>query len=137
MERIVVGSGCRTSGHLPSPPPPQVIATLYSSLTAFLYMPLFKKWSKFNKDNVESESNGYGVYELGDSDGNTIYVGEGKMRNRLNSHFLNNTHPIPKASYYRLEPTGSKLRAQQRERSEIRAHRRSTGRCPSYNMKLG
>ncbi len=100
-------------------------------------MPLFKKWSSFNKDNVMMETDAYGIYELADRDGNVIYIGEGRLSSRLNSHFLNSTHPIPKASQYRIEIVGSKERAKQRERSEIRAHKRSYGSCPIYNMRLG
>ncbi|MDC8451665.1 MAG: excinuclease ABC subunit C [Thaumarchaeota archaeon] len=100
-------------------------------------MPLFKKWSSFKKDNVLMETDAYGIYELADRDGKIIYIGQGRISSRLNSHFLNNNHPIPKASYYRAEVAGSKERAEQRERSEIRAHKRSHGYCPSYNMRLG
>lgn len=100
-------------------------------------MPLFKKWSSFRKFNTSLETDAFGIYELADKDGNVIYIGQGRISSRLNSHFLNGRHPIPKASYYRTEVVGSKERAEQRERSEIRAHRRSHGNCPSYNMRLG
>src|SRR5205809_3885633 len=101
------------------------------------YMPLFKKWSAFNKFNVTMETDAYGIYELADRDGNIVYIGQGRIYSRLNSHFLNSRDPIPKASYYRIEIAGSKERAEQRERSEIKAHIRTHGNCPSYNMRLG
>jgi len=101
-------------------------------------MPLYKKWSSFNKDNVLSETDAYGVYELGDSNGKIVYIGHGRIRNRLNSHFLSGRDPIPRVSLYRAEVVGSKERAEQRERAEIRAYMRSNyGVCPAYNKRLG
>src|SRR2546428_6176613 len=100
-------------------------------------MPLFKKWSAFNKLNVSAETDAYGIYELADRDGNVVYIGQGRISSRLNSHVLNGRHPVPGVSYYRIEVIGSKERAEQRERSEIRAHKRSHGYCPAYNMRLG
>ncbi len=100
-------------------------------------MPLPIKWSSFNKGNVSEESNAYGVYELSDSDGNIVYVGEGHVKDRLDSHFGIGKDPIPGAGQYRVEYTGSKERAEQRERAEIRAFQRRRGDCPKFNDRLG
>lgn len=100
-------------------------------------MPLYKKWSAFNKVNVLNETDAYGVYELGDSNGEIVYIGHGRIRDRLNSHFLGGRHPIPRTSLYRFAVTGSKQRAEERERAEIKAYFRTHGRCPSYNKRLG
>lgn len=100
-------------------------------------MPLFKKWSDFKKDNVLRESDAFGVYELGDNEGNVLYIGEGRLRSRLNAHFLIGKLPISRAAKYRYEITGVKERAEQRERSEIRAFHRIHESCPSYNRRLG
>lgn len=100
-------------------------------------MPLFKKLSSFNKDNVLSETDAFGVYELADSGGEIVYIGHGRIRDRLNAHFLGGRHPIPKVSLYRFEVTGSKQRAEERERAEIKDYFRTHGKCPSYNKRLG
>ena len=100
-------------------------------------MPLYKKWSAFNKENVLAETDAYGVYELGDRNGEIVYIGQGRISSRLNSHFLSGRHPIPRTSLYRVEIIGSKKRAEQRERAEIRAYMRTHGTCPSYNDRLG
>lgn len=100
-------------------------------------MPLAIKWSSFKKDNVLEESNAYGVYELGDSEGNILYVGEGHVRDRLESHFGIGNDPIPGAGLYRIEYTGSKERAEQREHAEIRAFQHKHGDCPKFNDRLG
>ncbi len=85
-----------------------------------------------------SETDAYGVYELGDSDGEIVYIGHGRIGNRLNDHFLRGRDPIPRVSLYRFEITGSKERAEQRERAEIRAYMRNhDGECPMYNERLG
>lgn len=100
-------------------------------------MPLYKKWSAFNKENVLAETDSYGVYELGDKSGEIVYIGQGRISQRLNSHFLGGRHPIPRTSLYRAEVTGSKQRAEERERAEIRAYFRNHGTCPAYNDRLG
>lgn len=100
-------------------------------------MPLFQKWSSFRKDNVLDEPDSFGVYELADSVGNILYIGEGRLRSRLNSHFISGSAPIPGTAKYRAEITGVKERAQQRERAEIRSFQRSYGDCPKFNDRLG
>ena len=42
-------------------------------------MPLSVKWSAFNKSNVLSEPNSFGIYEMTDNNGNIMYIGEGKF----------------------------------------------------------
>jgi len=100
-------------------------------------MPLFKKWSYFNMANISVESDGFGVYELGDSSRNILYIGEGHVQDRLYSHFINGTNPIPGTGLYRVEYTGSKERAGQRERAELRDFIRTHGDCPKFNDRLG
>lgn len=100
-------------------------------------MPLLKKWSDFKKYNIMAEPDSFGVYELGDVDGNVLYIGEGRIRSRLNSHFLIGKSPVPGAAKYRCEITGVKERAEQRERSEIRTYHRGHESCPPFNRRLG
>ena len=70
-------------------------------------------------DNVAVESDGYGVYELADASGNILYIGEGHVQSRLYSHFISASDPTPGVGLYRVEYTGSKERAEQRERAEL------------------
>jgi len=100
-------------------------------------MPLFLKWSDYTKVNVSTEPDSFGVYELANNVGNVLYIGEGRLRQRLLSHFITGKSPIPGVSKYRAEITGVKERAQQRERSEIRAFQRKHGDCPKFNDRLG
>ena len=103
-----------------------------------LHMPLSIKWSAFNKNTVLAEPNFYGVYEIGDSNGRIRYIGEGRIKDRLNSHFVGGTHPIARSAKYRKETTGSKQRAKERERAELRAYARSNdGNWPPSNKRLG
>ena len=103
-----------------------------------LIMPLSVRWSAFNKDNVLAEPNYYGVYELGDNGGQIMYIGQGLMRDRLNSHFIGGSHPIGHVAKYRRKFTGSKQRAEERERAELRAYADSHGGyLPPYNKRLG
>lgn len=100
-------------------------------------MPLFQKWSHFDKEHVLNEPDSFGVYELGDGYGDIIYIGEGRVRDRLNSHFVNGRSPIPGTAKYRAEITGSKERAEQRERRELRDYISTHGDCPRFNDRLG
>jgi len=100
-------------------------------------MPLFLKWSSFNKANVTEESESFGVYELADRDGNVLYIGQGRLRARLLAHFITGRTPIPGTAKYRAEITGVKERAEQRERAEIRNFIRKNGDCPKFNDRLG
>ena len=101
-------------------------------------MPLSLKWSAFNKDNVLAESNSYGIYEISDKDGKIRYIGEGRLKDRLNSHFVGGKDPIPCSAKYRKEVIGSKQRAGERERAELRAYSRiHDGNLPPSNKRLG
>ncbi|MCE2507553.1 MAG: hypothetical protein J4F36_14020 [Nitrosopumilaceae archaeon] len=101
-------------------------------------MPLLIKWSAFNKKNILAEKNTFGIYEIGDGNGNIVYIGEGKLRDRLNSHFLGGSDPIGRSAKYRKESTGSKERAEERERAELRAYKKThNGKLPTYNERLG
>jgi hypothetical protein len=99
-------------------------------------MPLAIRWSYFNKDNVSRETDNFGVYELGNSD-DLLYIGEGQVYTRLMSHFADGSDPIPGASFYRVEYTGSKLRATQRQNAELDAYYRTHGRYPRHNQRRG
>jgi len=99
-------------------------------------MPLPIKWSTFTKLTVRRESDNYGVYELGDFD-DSLYIGEGHVYSRLMSHFADGSDPTPGVSSYRLEYTGSKVRAKQRQNAELRAYYRRHGRYPRYNQRIG
>ena len=51
-------------------------------------MPILKRWSSFRKENVIKEvPNFYGVYEVADGAKEVLYIGEGKVRDRLLAHF--------------------------------------------------
>jgi len=99
-------------------------------------MPLAIKWSAFNKDNVRRESDNYGVYELGNVN-EILYIGEGQVYTRLMAHFADGSDPIPGASFYRVQYTGSKLRAEQRQNAELASYNRKHGRYPRFNRRRG
>ena len=101
-------------------------------------MPLRVRWSAFNKDNVSAEPNSYGVYELGHRDGRITYIGQGRIRDRLNSHFVGGSHPVGGSAKYRSEITGRKQRAEERERAELEAYAANNDGClPPFNKRFG
>lgn len=99
-------------------------------------MPLVIRWSSFTKDNVSRESDDYGVYELGNVTG-VIYIGEGHVYSRLMSHFPDGTAPIVGASLYRVEFSGGKDRAKQRQNAELGAYKRRHGDYPHFYQRRG
>ncbi len=100
-------------------------------------MPLKIRWSKFQKDKCSSETDYYGVYELANGSGEIIYIGEGHIRTRLLSHFQNGSDPIVGASFYRVELTGSKGRAVQRQNAELEKFQSEYGQLPRFNQRKG
>lgn len=99
-------------------------------------MPLAIRWSYFTKTNVGRETNHYGVYELGNVNG-VLYIGEGHVYSRLMAHFADGSEPVVGASYYRVEYTGGKEKATQRQNAELSAYKRKHGKYPSFNQRKG
>lgn len=69
-----------------------------------------------------------------DSNGDILYIGQGSVRDRLISHFLNGQDPIPGTSKYRVEYTNSQRIAEQRERAELDGYYKKYGKYPKYNQ---
>ncbi len=83
-------------------------------------MPLAKRWSTYNKETVREETDNYGVYEIGHkASGQVLYIGEGHVRARLMAHFPDGSHPFVGGDVYRVEYTGGKDRAVQRQNAEL------------------
>ncbi len=100
-------------------------------------MPLRKRTRNYTKTNVSSVPNTFGVYEILNSAGEVVYIGQGRLRDRLTDHFLGGCDPIPRGARFRFSTTGSKSRAEQRERAELRKHEKSKGKLPSSNKRRG
>lgn len=85
---------------------------------------------------VGKESDKFGVYELGNDD-DILYIGEGKVHDRLMAHFPKGSDPIVGSSHYRVEYTGGKKRCKERQNAELRAYYRAKGRYPKFNSRKG
>ena len=99
-------------------------------------MGIFKKWIRFNKENVKKVPDVYGAYEIANAAKGTIYIGSGKLRSRLLAHFPRASDPIVGASYFRYEKTGSSKRAKQREKTLLMEYYMKHGRLPKFNQKI-
>lgn len=95
-------------------------------------MPLAKRWSVFDEENIDREDDTYGVYELGNSRGEIVYIGQGRVRQRLMVHW-SDVEGKPRISYYRCTYCGSKYRAEQMERVEMIAYEDQHEDLPLYN----
>ncbi|MHA2223016.1 MAG: DUF7508 domain-containing protein, partial [Candidatus Thorarchaeota archaeon] len=75
-------------------------------------MPIAKRWSKFTLHNLYHVPNVFGVYELADYN-EVIYIGSGKLRDRL-KHWKSSSDPcIRKSRKYRYEEIYSDERCRQ------------------------
>lgn len=98
-------------------------------------LPLAVKWSKFTNENLENVDAVYGVYELGDKNKNVIYIGQGVLSERLLTHKTSDKACLKKARHFRLEKTGGKQRAEQRERAEMNAYENKHNVLPDCNER--
>lgn len=94
-------------------------------------MPLAKRWSVFDYEHIDREYDTYGCYELGDADGEIVYIGQGRVRQRLMAHF--GDRKKRRVALYRCTYCRSKRRAIQMERVELQQHAYLYGELPLYN----
>jgi len=100
-------------------------------------MPIVKRWSRFTNNNVNGVRNVYEVYELGDSNGVVIYIGSGKLHDRLN-HWKSSSESCKRnARNFRHEELGSADRCSQKERALLANFMRKHGKLPRCNERLG
>lgn len=100
-------------------------------------MPIAKVWSNFNWEKLDEVPDVYGVFELGDSAKNVIYIGEGKTQDELKSYKRSKDACKIQARKFRYEQMPSKERAEQRERALLREFERIHKRLPRCNKRVG
>jgi len=99
-------------------------------------MPITKRWPKFTLDNLSVVRNVYGAYELADGR-EVIYIGSGKLHDRLVRWKSSNDPCIRQAGKFRYEELGSDKRCRQRERALQREFEKKHGRLPRCNERVG
>lgn len=98
-------------------------------------MPLRSEWRRFDKETTHREADRYGVYELGDSDGEILYIGWGQILTKLFTHMRDGQDPYPGVSLYRAEYAESILEAGQRHTRELEEFQRVNGYTPRFNRR--
>lgn len=95
-------------------------------------MPITGKWWIFSETIVQYELESPGVYELGNSSGQVIYIGStNNVRRRLREHLAESGTCVKRnAAFYRVEYTSNHLA---RERELYNEHVRLYGRSPLCN----
>lgn len=109
-------------------------------------MSIAKKWSKYSRQDILTEPDSYGVYEIGDIDtGAILYIGEGKIRSALLLHSPDGGRKkqvsvigtsIVGEYGYRYELTGSKERAKHRRHNMLAEFKKAYGSLPRCNQHL-
>lgn len=100
-------------------------------------MPLAKPWSSFTRSKIKDVPNNIGIYEIAREGGGSktiLYIGEGKLRNRLIVHLPGRKEPIP-GSLFRVKETQSKRRSKQLERKHLRRFKNKNEGIPRYNTQ--
>ena len=93
------------------------------------------QWWGYYAASVSLDSDVYGVYELGDVNKEIVYVGSGKVKNRLLCHLEKKEFPL--ARYYRYSIIGGEESSKLRESEILQEYRESMDRFPLYNGKNG
>ena len=100
-------------------------------------MPIQKKWSKFNLENVSKLSEERGAYELANINKKTIDIGgsdsKGGVRSRLMSRLPQRKPPT--AKYFRIEPTNIFGSGIDLEASHSCKHQQTHGKKPRYTQR--
>lgn len=99
------------------------------------YLMIKGRWIKFKSEQLKTVPNVFGVYAIADENKITLYIGEGKLKARLQAHKRKDT--FANAVFYKFEKTGSKLRCQQRERALHREFKKKNIFLPELNVHLG
>jgi len=93
-------------------------------------------WYDYNTEAVnKNASPNIGVYEVGDSLKNTVYYGEGGIKERLLYHL--DKKELPLGRYFRFEVTNSKERAVQRQNALLEDYKKIYKKYPMYNERKG
>ena len=98
-------------------------------------MPLGSKIWLFTKSIVDLERDDSGVYELLDSSDNIMYIGCGKIRCALMTHFADGKVPIDGAFNFSVEYTWDEEKSKKRQREELAKFYEKNKRYPKYNKQ--
>ncbi|WP_435174602.1 DUF7508 domain-containing protein [Halorussus sp. AFM4] len=80
-------------------------------------MPLPKQWQGLNRSTVGSAPERYGVYELGDADGEVLEVGWGVLRDELKDALAYGSGDRVRWEACQTEAEARELAAEHRERA--------------------
>jgi excinuclease UvrABC nuclease subunit len=94
-----------------------------------------KKWSCFEEKKIEQVPDVFGVYELADRNKEIVYIGHGRLKERLRRHFTENIYK--EVTYFRYEETFSKEKAKKREKALLSKFEKENKRLPKYNKRFG
>ena len=100
-------------------------------------LPIAKRWSRFRWDKLDEVPDVFGVYELADDNDYIIYVGSGRLRDRLRGWKSSDDQCIMQARKFRYEELYSDERCRQRERALLREYERQHGKLPRCNKRTG
>jgi len=98
-------------------------------------MPLESKIWIFTKSIVDLERDDYGVYELLDVSDKILYVGYGKIRCSLMTHFADGKEPVGNAFNFSVEYTWDEVKAKKQHKDELDKFYEKNKKYPRYNKQ--
>ena len=114
-----------------------VLTNLCKSFTLKIAMPIPKRWSKFTHAIVDSAPAKAGIYELGNSNGEVVYIGsseEGEdIRGRLRFHKKKNSRSV---RYFRFLLAGLFQNAKAMEQHHCELFKARYGRLPRLQKRM-
>jgi hypothetical protein len=92
-------------------------------------------WWSYTANNVSTDSDKFGVYELGDENKDTVYYGSWQVKTRLQCHL--NKKECPLARFYRIEYCDTEKECRAKEEQLLEAYKKAHGKLPIYNERIG
>ena len=98
-------------------------------------MSIQKRWSELK--DLKELPDSFGVYEIADPWRRTLYIGSGRIEERIKRHKRDKDQCFRKGKYLRFEKIGSESKCRARKRRLLREYEAKHGTLPKYNKRIG
>lgn len=99
-------------------------------------IPISKRWSRFNQENLDNVPSGFGVFELGNSSRKVIYIGHGNLASQLLQYYQakrGKAKCFGSARYFRFEETMEETHAEQERDALLLKYQIQHSKIPRCN----
>lgn len=97
-----------------------------------------QRWITYTKSMVQNVENRHGVYVLANVEGRPLYLGAGRVRDQLVSHYPGlGDDPIAGVSQFRYRFTDDREEARRKKDRLLEKFKRKRGTLPQFNEPGG